>query len=116
MNYHHRISQFLFFFGTSTCVASTFPPTSCLIGIDWLSVFRLIGLPSGHISYVKNVKPGMPLFLFNYSDRKMHGIFEAACAGKLNIDQFAWSDGGRIKTQFPAQVSSNNIPSIYVAS
>ncbi|OEL14140.1 Kelch-like protein 17, partial [Dichanthelium oligosanthes] len=62
------------------------------------------GLPSGHISYVKNVKPGMPLFLFNYSDRKMHGIFEAACAGQLNIDQFAWSDGGRIKTQFPAQV------------
>jgi hypothetical protein len=45
----------------------------------------------------------------------MHGIFEAACAGKLNIDQFAWSDGGRIKTQFPAQVSSNNSPSIYVA-
>uniref|UniRef100_K3XF28 DCD domain-containing protein n=1 Tax=Setaria italica TaxID=4555 RepID=K3XF28_SETIT len=65
---------------------------------------QLFGLPSGHISYVKNVKPGMPLFLFNYSDRKMHGIFEAACAGKLNIDQFAWSDGGRIKTQFPAQV------------
>lgn len=65
---------------------------------------QLFGLPSGHFSYVKNVKPGMPLFLFNYSDRKMHGIFEAACAGQLNIDQFAWSDGGRIKTQFPAQV------------
>jgi hypothetical protein len=39
----------------------------------------------------------------------MHGIFEAACAGQLNIDQFAWSDDGRIKTQFPAQVSFNNI-------
>ncbi|KAG2595484.1 hypothetical protein PVAP13_5KG077900 [Panicum virgatum] len=65
---------------------------------------QLFGLPSGHFTYVKNVKPGMPLFLFNYSDRKMHGIFEAACAGQLNIDQFAWSDGGRIKTQFPAQV------------
>lgn len=45
----------------------------------------------------------------------MHGIYEAACAGKLNIDQFAWSDGGRIKTQFPAQVSSNKNPSIYAA-
>ncbi|KAL6627375.1 hypothetical protein ACP70R_031101 [Stipagrostis hirtigluma subsp. patula] len=65
---------------------------------------QLFGLPSGHFSYVKNVKPGMPLFLFNYSDRKMHGIYEAACAGQLNIDQFAWSDNGRIKTQFPAQV------------
>nr|CAB3476152.1 unnamed protein product [Digitaria exilis] len=72
--------------------------------MDCLTVFCSIGLPSGHISYVKNVKPGMPLFLFNYSDRKMHGIFEAASAGQLNIDQFAWSDGGRIKTQFPAQV------------
>ncbi|TVU21684.1 hypothetical protein EJB05_31336 [Eragrostis curvula] len=65
---------------------------------------QLFGLPSAHFVYVKNVKPGMPLFLFNYSDRKMHGIFEAACAGQLNIDQFAWSDNGRIKTQFPAQV------------
>jgi hypothetical protein len=65
---------------------------------------------------VKNVKPGMPLFLFNYSDRKMHGIYESASAGKLNIDQFAWSDGGRIKTQFPAQVSSNKNHSIYAAS
>lgn len=65
---------------------------------------------------MKNVKPGMPLFLFNYSDRKMHGIYEAASAGKLNIDQFAWSDGGRIKTQFPAQVSSNKNHSIYAAS
>jgi len=65
---------------------------------------QLFGLPSGHFKYVKNVKPSMPLFLFNYSDRKMHGIFEAACAGQLNIDQFAWSDDGRIKTQFPAQV------------
>jgi hypothetical protein len=71
--------------------------------------FLSIGLPSGHFVYVKNVKPGMPLFLFNYSDRKMHGIFEAACAGQLNIDRFAWSDNGRIKTQFPAQVSSSNI-------
>ena len=76
---------------------------------DCLTFFRLIGLPSGHFKYVKNVKPSMPLFLFNYSDRKMHGIFEAACAGQLNIDQFAWSDDGRIKTQFPAQVSFNNV-------
>jgi len=85
---------------------------------DWNGLaccILFIGLPSGHFTYVKNVKPGMPLFLFNYSDRKMHGIFEAACAGQLNIDQFAWSDGGRIKTQFPAQVSSNNSPSVYMA-
>ncbi|CAM0879695.1 unnamed protein product [Alopecurus aequalis] len=65
---------------------------------------QLFGLPYGHFSYVKNIKPGMPLFLFNYSDRKMHGIFEAATPGQLAIDQFAWSRDGRAKTQYPAQV------------
>uniref|UniRef100_A0ACD5TR57 Uncharacterized protein n=1 Tax=Avena sativa TaxID=4498 RepID=A0ACD5TR57_AVESA len=65
---------------------------------------QLFGLPSCHISYVKNIKPGLPLFLFNYSDRKMHGIFEAATPGQLGIDQFAWSRDGRTKTQYPAQV------------
>ncbi|XP_047054911.1 kelch-like protein 22 [Lolium rigidum] len=65
---------------------------------------QLFGLPSVHFSYVKNIKPGMPLFLFNYSDRKMHGIFEAATPGQIAIDQFAWSRDGRTKTQYPAQV------------
>ncbi|KAL5228403.1 hypothetical protein ABZP36_016668 [Zizania latifolia] len=61
------------------------------------------GLPSGHFWYVKNVKPGLPLFLFNYSDRQLHGIFEAACPGQLEIDRFAWSTDGST-TKFPAQV------------
>lgn len=81
-----------------------------------LSAFCLIGLPPFHWSYVKNVKPGLPLFLFNYSNRKMHGIFEAATSGQLAIDQFAWSGDGRTETQFPAQVSSKNGScSIYLA-
>lgn len=65
---------------------------------------QLFGLPSVHMPYVRNIKPGLPLFLFNYSDRKMHGIFEAATPGQLFIDQFAWSRDGRTKTQYPAQV------------
>ncbi|KAF7021257.1 hypothetical protein CFC21_034238 [Triticum aestivum] len=65
---------------------------------------QLFGLPACHFSYVKNIKPGLPLFLFNYSDRKLHGIFEAATPGQLTIDQFAWSHDGRTKTQYPAQV------------
>jgi len=65
---------------------------------------QLFGLPSVHYSYVRNVKPGMPLFLFNYSDRKLHGIFEAASPGEMYIDPYAWSNDGSLRTAFPAQV------------
>lgn len=63
----------------------------------------IFGLPAPHFTYVQNICPGMPLFLFNYSDRKMHGAFEAASHGKMNINPYAWTDGSE-KTQFPAQV------------
>lgn len=63
----------------------------------------------GHFSYVKNIEPGLPLFLFNYSDRKLHGIFQAVSCGKMLMDPYSWisSDGGsdKSKMQFPAQVS-----------
>lgn len=36
---------------------------------------QIFGLPSLHIAYVNHIEPGLPLFLFNYSDRKLHGIF-----------------------------------------
>ncbi|CAN6358659.1 unnamed protein product [Urochloa humidicola] len=65
---------------------------------------QLFGLPSVHYSYVRNVKPGMPLFLFNYSDRKLHGIFEAASPGQMYIDPYAWTHNGSLRTSFPAQV------------
>uniref|UniRef100_A0A0E0KYX3 DCD domain-containing protein n=1 Tax=Oryza punctata TaxID=4537 RepID=A0A0E0KYX3_ORYPU len=65
---------------------------------------QLFGLPSVHYSYVRNVKPGLPLFLFNYSDRKLHGIFEAASPGQMSIDPYAWSHDGSLRTSFPAQV------------
>lgn len=66
---------------------------------------QLFGLPSVHYSYVRNIKPGLPLFLFNYSDRKLHGLFEAASPGQMSIDPYAWSrDGGSLSTTFPAQV------------
>ncbi|KAJ1261904.1 hypothetical protein BS78_09G064700 [Paspalum vaginatum] len=65
---------------------------------------QLLGLPAIHYSYVKNVKPGMPLFLFNYTDRRLHGIFEAASPGQMSIDPYAWSNEDTLKTPFPAQV------------
>ncbi|EOY32624.1 Beta-propeller, Kelch repeat type 1, Development/cell death domain, Kelch related, Kelch-type beta propeller-like protein isoform 1 [Theobroma cacao] len=65
---------------------------------------KLFGLPAPHYSYVKNIEPGLPLFLFNYSDRKLHGIFEAASTGQLAINSSAWTAGGSEKTPYAAQV------------
>lgn len=64
---------------------------------------RLFGLPMQHIKYVQHIRPGMCLFLFNYSGRLLHGIYEAAGDGALNIDPSAWTEG-KGKTNFPAQV------------
>lgn len=69
-------------------------------------MFDLTGLPTRHFSYVQNIDPGLPLFLFNYSDRKLHGIFEASSKGKMYMDPYAWIDDDfSDKTQYPAQVS-----------
>ncbi|KAI3987254.1 hypothetical protein MKX01_031738 [Papaver californicum] len=65
---------------------------------------QIFGLPSLHFKYIKNVKPGLPLFLFNYSDRKMHGIYEAASNGEMNINPYGWTENGQERTQYPAQV------------
>lgn len=65
---------------------------------------QLFGLPSSHFSYVKNIEHGLPLFLFNYTDRKMHGIYKAASYGQMNIDPYAWTDNGTERTPLPAQV------------
>ncbi|RZC86381.1 hypothetical protein C5167_030460 [Papaver somniferum] len=65
---------------------------------------QIFGLPAFHIAYIKNIKPGLPLFLFNYSDRKMHGIYEAASDGEMNINPYGWSENGQEFTKYPAQV------------
>lgn len=65
---------------------------------------QLFGLPVLHFSYVQNVDSGLPLFLFNYSDKKLHGIYEAAGPGQMYIDQYAWTSDGSVRTPYPAQV------------
>ncbi|MQL91524.1 hypothetical protein Taro_024140 [Colocasia esculenta] len=65
---------------------------------------HVAGLPGPHIAYVRNIEPGLPLFLFNYSDRKLHGIYEAASHGQMNIDPYGWSNNGKERTPYPAQV------------
>ncbi|KAL0426199.1 UNVERIFIED_CONTAM: B2 protein [Sesamum latifolium] len=65
---------------------------------------QLFGLPAQHFLYVKNIEPGLPLFLFNYSERNLHGIYEAASSGKMSIDSYAWTADGSDRTKYPAQV------------
>ena len=65
---------------------------------------HLSGLPRAHISYVQNIKEGLPLFLFNYDDRRLYGIYEAAGNGKFCPESKAWSHDGKGKTSYPAQV------------
>ncbi|XP_074341158.1 uncharacterized protein LOC141678697 isoform X1 [Apium graveolens] len=64
---------------------------------------KLFGLPAPHHAYVKNITRGLVLFLFNYSDRTLHGIFEAVTPGQMNIDRHAWTEDGA-DTPYPAQV------------
>ncbi|KAL6905989.1 hypothetical protein ACP4OV_003590 [Aristida adscensionis] len=66
---------------------------------------QLFGLPRTHLSYVQNIKEGLPLFLFNYDDRRLHGVYEAASKGKFCPDSKAWSHDGKGKTSYPAQVA-----------
>ncbi|GKC50722.1 development/cell death domain-containing protein, partial [Tanacetum coccineum] len=65
---------------------------------------QLFGLPGPHFVYVKKIEPGLPLFLYNYSDKTLHGIFEAASLGQMNIDPYAWTLEGSQRTPYPAQV------------
>lgn len=67
-------------------------------------LFSFLGLPAKHFSYVKNIDPGLPLFLFNYSNKELHGIFEAASSGEMSINPYAWTKDGSGRTLYPAQV------------
>nr|XP_043611223.1 influenza virus NS1A-binding protein homolog [Erigeron canadensis] len=65
---------------------------------------QLFGLPREHLVYVEKIDPGLPLFLLNYSDRKLHGVFEAASHGQKNIDPYAWAGYASQGTRYSAQV------------
>lgn len=67
---------------------------------------KLFGLPSSQAEFVKNVKSGMFLFLFEYEERKLYGVFEAVCDGAMNSVPHAFSESGN---KFPAQVHFNNL-------
>ncbi|XP_027345766.1 uncharacterized protein LOC113857777 [Abrus precatorius] len=61
----------------------------------------LFGLPSTEIQFVEQVKAGMILFLFEYENRQLHGVFKASCDGGINIVPNAFTS---LRRQCPAQV------------
>ncbi|KAK9103908.1 hypothetical protein Sjap_021162 [Stephania japonica] len=66
---------------------------------------QLFGLPPRYRDSVRAIRPGLPLFLYNYSTHQLHGIFEALSFGGTNIDPNAWEDKKCPgESRFPAQV------------
>lgn len=62
---------------------------------------KLFGLPSRLAGFLKKVKAGMVLFLFEHEERKLYGVFEATSDGALNIIPNAFLASGK---SYPAQV------------
>ena len=63
---------------------------------------KVFGLPSSMANFVKEVKKGMILFLFEYERRQLFGVYRAISDGEMNIAPHAFSSSGK---QFSAQVS-----------
>jgi hypothetical protein len=61
----------------------------------------VFGLPPEYAQFVAKVRQGMPLFLFDYTERKLYGVFEATSDGGMDIRRGAFSSTGRT---YPAQV------------
>ncbi|CAL8468750.1 g8290 [Coccomyxa elongata] len=64
----------------------------------------IFGLPRAHWCYVQHIKKGMPIFLFNYQSRKLHGIYRAVTDGDWKINPHGWVGHTNRETQYPSQV------------
>lgn len=66
---------------------------------------QLFGLPQRYRDSVRTIRPGLPLFLYNYTTHQLHGVFEATSFGGSNLDPTAWEDKKcKGESRFPAQV------------
>ncbi|XP_048494845.1 uncharacterized protein LOC104887094 isoform X2 [Beta vulgaris subsp. vulgaris] len=62
---------------------------------------ELFGLPYEFTDFVMEVKTGMLLFLFDYQEKNLYGVFEATSDGAMNIVPDAYTSTSK---KFPAQV------------
>ncbi|CAI6002626.1 unnamed protein product [Closterium sp. NIES-65] len=87
---------------------------SCSVLVSLLCCLPLHGSVSLPCCPPCRLAPGLPLFLFNYSDRRLHGIFEAVSHGDLEIDPHGWTGKNGGETRFPAQVGT--LPALSIHS
>lgn len=65
----------------------------------------VFGLPKAYLEQVETLKEGSSaLFLYNTSSRLLHGVFEAASGGALNIEPRAFCRNANRTSPYPAQV------------
>lgn len=62
---------------------------------------HVFALPSSKARFVKHIKAGMLLFLFEFKKRQLFGVFEATSDGAMDIVPDGFYFSGR---HFPAQV------------
>ncbi|KAF6136842.1 hypothetical protein GIB67_043231 [Kingdonia uniflora] len=74
---------------------------------------KLFGLPYAQANFVKSVKAGMILFLYEFEEKKLHGVFRASSDGAMNIVPHAYQSSSK---QFPAQVRFEKLWNCYPLS
>ncbi|XP_011096808.1 uncharacterized protein LOC105175876 isoform X2 [Sesamum indicum] len=62
---------------------------------------RIFALPSSKAEFVKHVKAGMVLFLFEFEKRQLFGVYQASTDGAMDIVPHGFKYSGK---HFPAQV------------
>lgn len=67
---------------------------------------KIFGLPSSKAEFVKHVKAGMVLFLFEFEKRQLYGVYQASSDGAMDIVPHAFSYSGK---RFPAQVGQASL-------
>ena len=68
---------------------------------------KLLGLPKQYLKLVRELNPDKSaLFLFNMTERMLHGVFKATDRGSENINPIAWSRNKQHArfSPFPAQI------------
>ncbi|XP_073129658.1 uncharacterized protein [Henckelia pumila] len=71
---------------------------------------NVFALPSSMAGFLKHVKAGMVLFMFEYEKRELFGVYEAVSDGAMDIVPHAFH---RVGKHFPAQVIFRHIWNCY---
>ncbi len=90
--------------GAAIGAAAASPPPAPAAGIifgctnstyDECFALSMVGLPRKYLPLVECVAKGQTLvFIFNFSDRMLHGVYIATSDGQLNLSTTAWKGAG----------------------